>query len=212
MMNRPPLVLATGNPGKVRELEALLHQHFAVQPRPLDLAETVEDADTLVANSMKKADEVAEHTGSTALADDTGLFVHALGGRPGVYSARYAGPDGDSAANRRKLLAELEGIVDRRAYFETIIVVRFGPVPPAWPELPEPLRRGVPVIAWGRVNGTITTEPRGHDGFGYDSLFEPEEGGGATFAEMTMEAKAVISHRGRALVDLRRILGLASPG
>ena len=208
MAERPPLVLATRNPGKIRELTVVLGDHFTVLPRPGDLPETIEDGDTLVANSMKKAVEVAEHTGSTALADDTGLFVHALGGQPGVRSARYAGPDGDSGANRAKMLSELAGIGDRRAYFETIIVVRFGAMVPSWPALPEPLRRGVPVIGWGAVNGTITTEPRGDEGFGYDPIFQPDEGQGATFAEMTLAEKQAISHRGRALVDVQYILGL----
>ena len=208
MAERPPLVLATRNPGKIRELTVVLGDHFTVLPRPGDLPETIEDGDTLVANSMKKAVEVAEHTGSTALADDTGLFVHALGGQPGVRSARYAGPDGDSGANRAKMLSELAGIGDRRAYFETIIVVRFGAMVPSWPALPEPLRRGVPVIGWGRVNGTITDEPRGEGGFGYDPIFQPDEGSGATFGEMSLADKQAISHRGRALVDVQRILGL----
>lgn len=212
MSDRPPLVLATQNPGKIRELTAVLGDHFTVLPRPGDLPATIEDGDTLVANSMKKAVEVADRTGATALADDTGLFVHALDGRPGVHSARYAGPEGDSEANRAKMLSELDGTTDRRAYFETIIVVRFGGPPPPWPELPEPLRRGVPVIAWGRVNGSITIAPRGQGGFGYDPIFQPDEGDGATFAEMTLTQKQAISHRGRALVDLQRILGLRSSG
>lgn len=207
MSDRPPLVLATRNPGKVRELAGVLGEHFTVLPRPDDLPETVEDGDTLVANSMKKAAEVADHVGATALADDTGLFVHALGGRPGVHSARYAGPDADSEANRAKMLVELDGITDRRAYFETIIVIRFSGSPP-WPGLPEPLRRGVPVIGWGRVDGIITPGPRGGEGFGYDPIFQPDDGGGATFAEMSLADKQAISHRGRALVDLRCILGL----
>lgn len=206
--DRPPLVLATNNPGKIRELKAVLGDHFTVLPRPDDLPETIEDGDTLVANSMKKATEVADHTGATALADDTGLFVRALGGRPGVHSARYAGSDADSEANRAKMLLELDGLTDRQAYFETIIAVRFGGPPPAWPELPEPLRRGVPVIGWGRVDGTITLEARGEQGFGYDPIFQPDEGGGATFAEMSLGEKQSISHRGRALIDVRRILGL----
>ncbi len=208
MNTRPRLVLATQNPGKVRELTAVLGDRFTVVPRPSDLPDTIEDCDTLVGNAMKKAAEVSDHTGSTALADDTGLFVHALGGGPGVHTARYAGPNADSRANRAKMLTELDGVVDRRAYFETIIVVRFGGQSPAWPDVPEPLRRGVPVIAWGRVSGTIATEPRGGDGFGYDPIFQPDEGRGATFAEMSLTDKQAISHRGRALVDLIRILGL----
>lgn len=208
MNGLPTLVLATQNPGKIRELEGLLGDSFVVRPRPGDLADTIEDGDSLVANSTKKAAEVAEHTGSTALADDTGLFVRSLGGHPGVYSARYAGPDADSAANRTKLLSELDGIIDRRAYFETIIVVRFGRRPSGLAGLPEPIRRGVPVIAWGRVNGVITSEPSGEGGFGYDSIFQPDEGDGETFAEMSLADKQAISHRGRALADLRRILGL----
>ena len=206
--DRPALFLATRNPGKIRELTAALGEYFTVVARPEDLAETVEDRDTLVGNSMKKAVEVADHTGSTALADDTGLFVEALGGRPGVRSARYAGPEADSEANRTKMLTELDGIADRRAYVETIIVVCFAGQALSWPTLPDPIRRGVPVIAWGRVNGAITAEPRGSDGFGYDSIFQPDEGGGATFAQMSLADKQAISHRGRALVDLNRILGI----
>lgn len=208
MSERPPLVLATRNPGKIRELEILLGEHFSVLSRPDDLPETIEDGDTLVANSMKKAGEVAGHTGVTALADDTGLFVAALGGRPGVHSARYAGVGAGSEANRAKLLLELDGVTDRRAYFETIIAVRFGESVPSWPDLPEPLRRGVPVIGWGRVHGAITDEPRGEGGFGYDPIFEPDEGRGLTFAEMTLGDKQAISHRGRALADVRCILGI----
>ncbi len=205
---RPRLILATENPGKVAELVDLLGEHFAVEPRPTDLAETVEDQDSLAGNAHKKADEVRSHTGQAALADDTGLFVPALNWRPGVYSARYAGPEADGEANQAKLLTEMEEASDRRAYFETIIALGFGRSIPDWPTLPEPIRRGVWVLAWGRVDGTITTEPRGSGGFGYDPIFVPDEGDGRTFAEMSRAEKGAISHRGRALADLGCILGL----
>lgn len=189
---RPALVLATGNQGKVTELCDLLGDRFDVTGRPEGLAETVEDADTLEGNALKKAHEVAAATGSAALSDDTGLFVEALGGRPGVRSARYGapgtGPDGGIA----RLLGELEGVVDRRASFRTVVV------------LVEADRSEL--IANGRVDGVITTEPRGDDGFGYDPVFVPDEGDGRTFAEMRRAEKGAISHRGRALADLLRQL------
>ena len=108
----------------------------------------------------------------------------------------------------RKCWPNSTGVEDRRAYFETIIALRFGELPLSGLELLEPLRRGIPLLAWGRVTGTITHEPRGDAGFGYDSIFQPDEGGGATFAEMSLTDKHAISHRGRALTDLVRILGL----
>ncbi len=208
MTSLPPLYLATLNPGKIVELEDLLGRRFVVEPRPPELADTVEDGATLVANAIKKATEVAEHCRATALADDTGLFVEALDGRPGVRSARYAGAHGDDAANRSLMLSELDGVVDRRAHFETVIVMCFGGAIPDLPALSDSNRSGEPVVARGRVDGTITTEPRGTGGFGYDSIFVPDEGDGRTFAQLTLAEKGAISHRGRALVDLGRLLGL----
>lgn len=188
---RPVLTLATGNQGKVAELVALLGDRYEIRPRPAELPETVEDGDTLDANARKKAREVAAACGTAAVADDSGLFVDALGGRPGVHTARFAGPGATHDQNIDLLLAELDGLAgvggpeDRRAEFRTVIVV-------AWPE-------GAETVVEGRVAGVITTERRGSDGFGYDPVFAPDEAAGLTFAEMTLDAKNRISHRGRAI-------------
>ena len=118
------------------------------------------------------------------MADDTGLEVDALEGAPGVHAAHYAGDGCSYADNRAKLLAELDGVADRRAAFRTVAIV-------VWPD-------GTELHVEGVCAGVITTEERGADGFGYDSVFQPDEGGGATFAEMGSDAKNAISHRGRA--------------
>ncbi len=181
----PPLIVASTNPGKIAELTELLSGRFAVQPRPQDLPDTIEDGQTLEANATKKAVEVRAHTGQAALADDTGLFVTALGGRPGVRTARYAGDGATSADNVAKLLSELDGVGDRRAEFRTVIAVA-------------DVDGGVHV-ATGVVVGHIATEVSGEAGFGYDPVFVPDEADGRTFGQMTSEEKARISHRSRAL-------------
>ncbi len=180
------LVLATANPDKAKELAALL-QGFDVVSRPPDLPEVEETEDTLEGNARLKAAAVMAATGEAALADDTGLEVDALGGRPGVFAARYAGPGATYADNVAKLLRELDGVppAGRRARFRTVAVALF----------PE----GREVIAEGWVEGTIADGPRGEGGFGYDPVFVPDGGDGRTFAEMTSEEKAAVSHRGRAL-------------
>ncbi len=186
------LVLASANPKKVAELAALLAAAgVEVVARPDDLADVVEDADTLVGNARLKAEAVRDHTDHAAVADDTGLFVAALGGQPGVRSARYAGEPADDAANVTKLLAELDDAADRSAAFRTVIVVA----------LPD----GGEIVAEGECRGRIIDERRGGAGFGYDPVFVPDDGDGRTFAEMSAEDKGGISHRGRALralVDL----------
>lgn len=180
------LVLATANPDKARELTALL-DGFEVVPRPADLPDVEETADTLEGNARLKAVAVMEATGELAVADDTGLEVDAMGGRPGVYAARYAGPGASYADNVGKLLAELAGVAHeaRTAHFRTVAVALF----------PD----GREIVAEGRVEGTIVDAPRGGTGFGYDPVFVPDDGDGRTFAEMTQAEKAAISHRGRAL-------------
>lgn len=184
------LVVASGNPGKIAELVQLLGDRFQVRPRPEDLAETIEDGETLEANAVKKATEVADHVGAAALADDTGLFVDALDGRPGVRTARFAGPQATNEENVAKLLDDLAGVdvADRRARFRTVIA------------MVEP--DGTTRLAAGTVEGTIATEVRGAEGFGYDPVFVPDEGDGRTFAEMGLEEKQKISHRARALRSL----------
>lgn len=183
------LVLATRNPGKVTELRQLL----GALPVQLISAADVEgapdveeDAPTLEGNARKKAEALLAHTGLPSLADDTGLEVDALGGRPGVYSARYAGPQADAAANRVRLRQELGGVGERGARFRTVLAF-------AEPDAPVRFFEGV-------CEGRIGEEERGEGGFGYDALFVPVDGpGDATFAEMDAAAKNAISHRGRAL-------------
>jgi XTP/dITP diphosphohydrolase len=175
----PQLVLATQNRGKVAEIEALLDPvGIRVLPRPDDLPETIEDAATLEGNAAKKAREVCEATGAAALADDTGLFVDALGGAPGVLTARYGGWE--------KLLEELEGHDQREARFRTVLVIAF-------PDGREDL------VVQGVAEGEISPLPTGELGFGYDPVFVPSEGDGRTFAQMDRVEKNDISHRGRAL-------------
>jgi len=178
------LVCASANPDKVVEIQRLLDGVVDLLPRPADVPEVVEDADSLVGNARLKASALCLATGMPAVADDTGLEVHALGGAPGVDAALYAGEGCSYADNRAKLLSELDGVSDRRAAFKTVAIV-------VWPD-------GSELHVEGVCPGVITTQERGEIGFGYDSVFQPDEGGGATFAEMGIEAKNAISHRGRA--------------
>ena len=196
-----PLVVGTRNRGKLYELRAMF---AATDLEVIDVAEaearlgvtipdTVEDAPTFVGNAGKKAREVAGATGWPALADDSGLEVDALGGAPGVYSARYAGGHGDTAANNAKLLAALVGVPPERrtAQFRCVLAVAD----------PAGLLGGELMTAEGVVRGTLLEAPRGTGGFGYDPLFfSPELG--LTFAEADRDAKAAVSHRGRALASL----------
>jgi XTP/dITP diphosphohydrolase len=186
------VVLASANPHKVAELAALLGDRFEVVPRPADAPATIEDADSLEGNAIKKAFEIARFCGDAAIADDTGLFVAALDGRPGVRSARYAGDAATDADNVAKLLGELDGVDDRRAEFRTVVAL-------IHPD-------GTGVTGEGSIPGHITDSPRGTYGFGYDPIFEADEAEGLTFAEMPSEAKNDLSHRSRALVSLRLAL------
>lgn len=192
---KPVLVTATANPHKVEEIAAILGDAVELLPRPSEVGDVVEDADTLEGNARLKAVAICDATGSAAVADDTGLEVDALGGAPGVHSARYAGPDGDSAANLAKLLVELDGVPaeERTARFRTVALVR----------RPD----GSEVVTHGVVEGVIIGEPRGDGGFGYDPVFVPVDGDGSTFAEMSDDAKNAISHRGRAFRALKDALG-----
>lgn len=145
-----------------------------------------ETASTLRGNAELKARYVREHYGIDCFADDTGLLVDALNGQPGVYSARYAGPGHDSAANMALLLKNMENEENRNAHFSTVIALTEG----------DKMK-----FFEGRVDGVICREPSGSDGFGYDPVFMPEDKG-VTFAEMTAEEKNAISHRGRATAQL----------
>ena len=188
------LVAATANPNKLLEIEAILGDAVALAPRPPEVSDVVEDAPTLEGNARLKAEAICRATGLPAVADDTGLEVDALGGAPGVISARYAGEDGNAAANMAKLLAELGDTPaeQRTARFRTVAIV-------VWPD-------GSETLATGAVEGHILTEPRGEGGFGYDPVFVPADGDGATFAEMSDDAKNAISHRGRAFRALQELL------
>lgn len=180
------IVLATRNAGKVAEMRALL-AGLPVELLPAEAVagapEVEETAATLEGNAEKKARALHTHTGLPALADDTGLEVEALGGRPGVHSARYAGPEADDAANRARLRHDLAGATNRAAQFRTVIAY-----------LDE---QGLHTFE-GVCRGRIIDEERGTGGFGYDALFVPE-GETRTFAELSAEEKNAISHRGRAL-------------
>ena len=188
-MSRPlRLVCASANPDKVAEIAAILGDAVELLPRPADVSDVVEDADTLEGNARLKATAICAATGLAAVADDTGLEVLALGGAPGVFAARYAGEGCSYADNRHKLLRELGDTTDRRARFRTVALVR-------WPD-------GAELAVDGICPGTISDVERGARGFGYDAVFVPDEGDGRTFAEMSDAEKNAVSHRGRAFRNL----------
>jgi XTP/dITP diphosphohydrolase len=191
------LLVATGNPAKRRELEALLKGlPVTVLSRAgfPDAPEVVEDGATLEENAAKKARETARACGVHAVADDSGLFVDALDGRPGVRSARYAGPAPTPARLCRKLLAEMDGVPpgQRSAHFRCCIAMADA-------------EGRVLLRAEGRCDGIITDSMRGSGGFGYDPVFLCEPAG-LTFAEMSPKQKNAVSHRGRALAEFRERL------
>ncbi len=204
------LVIASTNPHKAVEMEQVLTEVLAARGAtagaisvlhpPSDYIGAIEDGDTLEDNARIKAQACFAATGEASVADDTGLEVDALGGAPGVRTARYASETATDAQNRQKLLAELKDISpeQRSARFRTVVVVRL-PEDPDKNNAVESAARGIELVAQGHVEGTITTSERGTGGFGYDSLFVPTESNGRTFAEMTSVDKHTISHRGRAL-------------
>lgn len=196
------LVVATANLDKAREIRAVLdHAGAAVElvPRPEDVPEVEETGVTLVENARLKAVALRDATGLAALGEDTGLEVDALGGAPGVRSARYAGEHATYADNVAKLLREVDAVrrASRTARFRTAVVLA--------------LSDGTELTAEGVVEGVITPEPRGDGGFGYDSVFAPAGAGGRTFAELAPDHKHAISHRGRALRALAARLREAGP-
>ena len=189
MIDRP-LVLATRNRGKIAEFKTLFSgfpidvkslNDFGPTPEPLEDGKTFED------NAYKKAHFTARVLGFPALADDSGLVVEALGGQPGVFSARYAGEGAGDEANIRKLLKDMEGVSDRRAAFQCVIAIA---VP-----------RGPALVYSGRCEGEIARDPSGKHGFGYDPVFfyKPL---GKTFAELSQEEKNRVSHRGKAMAEI----------
>ena len=183
------LVFATNNAHKLSEVRAMVGDTFEILSLE-DLSchdDIPETAETLSGNALMKAEYIAEKFHVDCFADDTGLVVEALGGAPGVHTARYAYPDRhDPVANTKKLLSELEGKTDRRAAFITAIALIIG---------------GQKHLFEGRVDGFIATEERGTEGFGYDPVFIPEDTG-KTFAELGVDAKNKISHRARAIGKL----------
>ena len=189
------LVVASHNPGKVREIGDLLRPYGfeIVSARALGLPEPEETGATFPANAELKARAAARAAGLPALADDSGLVVPALGGAPGIYSARWAGPGKDFGLAMQRVERALDGIADRRAHFICALAL-------AWPD-------GHVESVEGRVDGRLVWPPRGSRGFGYDPMFLPE-GGALTFGEMKPEAKHRISHRARAFAQITaRCLG-----
>ena len=188
------LVAATHNPGKAREIEALLDGNYRiVTAGSLNLPEPDETESTFVGNAMLKARHAAEASGEVSLADDSGLSVAALDGAPGIFSARWAGPGKDFALAMKKVEERLEevGATDRRAWFTSALAV-------AWPD-------GPCVVVEGRIDGDLVFPPRGDRGFGYDPIFRPE-GSDLTFGEMDPAEKDALSHRARAFARLKAAL------
>jgi non-canonical purine NTP pyrophosphatase (RdgB/HAM1 family) len=185
------IFLATGNKKKINELKPILSSldyNVLSIADGIEIPDVVEDKDTFIGNSQKKSVEIAKFLGKVTIADDSGLCVEALGGAPGVYSARYAGEDGNSVLNNAKLIRELEGKKNRKAYFVSVISI-------AKPS-------GEVISFEGRVEGIIVDKAMGENGFGYDPHFyyEPYE---KTFAELSMEEKNKISHRARAVEKMK---------
>ncbi len=185
------LVLASNNAGKVREFQELLAPfHFQVIPQgELGIPAAEEPHQTFVENALAKARHASASSGLPALADDSGICAHALNGEPGVYSARYAGINGDNAANNQKLISALQGKTDRGAHYVCALVMVSSANDPE------------PLIVQTRWYGQVIDEPRGSHGFGYDPhFFLPELGN--TAAELEPSEKNLISHRGQALREL----------
>jgi XTP/dITP diphosphohydrolase len=190
-------VLASTNPGKLRELTSLLAPLSLelIAQSELGIEPAAETGSTFLANALLKARHAAQRTGLAALADDSGLEVDALGGRPGVWSARFAGAGASDEDNRRRLLAELAAVPPghRQARYQCVLVFLRGASDPA------------PLIARGSWEGDIARSARGHGGFGYDPLFVPA-GGQLTAAELDSASKNAVSHRGQALAALVAML------
>ena len=188
-------VLATANPHKTEEIRAVLSDlGVTLLARPDDVPDVEESESTLQGNALLKARALVDATGVAAIADDTGLFVEALDGRPGVFSARYAREGASYEENVAKLLEELAdvGALERGASFRTVIAVVYPSGESLWVE--------------GVLEGCIAVAGRGTNGFGYDPVFEPSDGGGRTLAEFSTEEKNATSHRARALHALAAAL------
>lgn len=188
------VVCASANPHKVAEIFGLMNGIVDLVARPRDVADVEENSDTLLGNARLKAVAICTATGLPALADDTGLEVDALDGAPGVRTARFAGESATDADNRAKMLQVLAG-KPRGARFRTVALLRFVD--------------GREIIAEGVCEGSIAASEIGDRGFGYDSLFIALDGDGRTFAQMTVEEKQALSHRGRAFRELAKLLPTA---
>ena len=192
------LVLASGNPGKLRELNAMLDPlGWSVLPQSdWGISEAVEDGLSFIENALIKARHASKHTGLPALGDDSGLVVDALSGAPGIYSSRFAGADADDSANSHKLLNALKGVPEsaRGAHFYcAMALVRHAQDP-------------APLLATGRWDGRILETPAGSGGFGYDPLFRVP-GQGCSAAELPAKIKNRLSHRGQALSKMTEQMG-----
>ncbi len=188
------LVCASANSHKYSEMAQILSGVVNLIPRPPEIPDVVEDANTFEGNARLKATAIRSSTGCPAVADDTGLEVDALGGAPGIFSARYAGENATYEENVSKLLEEMSQVTGegRSARFRTVALI-------VWED-------GAETIAEGVVEGVIAETPSGKGGFGYDSVFIPSSGEGKTFAEMSDEEKNDISHRGVAFRKLKELL------
>jgi XTP/dITP diphosphohydrolase len=185
---KPVLVFATNNQHKLKEIRSILKDRFEILSLK-DIGcfdELPETSATLAGNALQKANYVYRKFGMSCFADDTGLEIDAIGGRPGVYSARFAGLNSSYRENVEKVLNEMKGMDNRKAKFKTVIAY---------------ISDGEQKCFEGIIEGVITKEPKGNEGFGYDPVFLPE-GSTRTFAEMSEEEKNKISHRGRALIKL----------
>lgn len=186
-MNKLKLVFATNNKHKLEEVQAMLTNFEIISLSDINCFEDIpETADSLEGNAILKANFISEKYRLYCFADDTGLEVEALNNEPGVYSARYAGEDNNAEANMNKLLKNLENTQNRKAQFKTAIALNI---------------QGKQFIFEGVCKGTILTEKRGDNGFGYDPIFMPE-GFNRSFAEMNLNEKGRISHRGKAVEKL----------
>jgi len=196
-MRKHPLILATRNKGKIAEIKQLMEEFSQLEVLGCDdgclqAPEVVEDGATFYENAAKKALTIAKYTGKLTMADDSGLEVDSLDGQPGVLSARFAGEKGNDQANNQKLLQLLRGVAEekRTARFKCVIVLA------DW--------EGEVASALGVCEGIILEEPRGEQGFGYDPLFYLPDLG-KTMAELSLEEKNKVSHRGQALAEMKKL-------
>lgn len=187
-MNRKEIIFASGNPNKIKEVQAMLGEKYLVRGlKELGIEEDIpETAATIEGNASIKSHYLFDRLGCDCFSDDTGLEVEALGGEPGVYSARYAGEGKDAEDNMKLLLHKMEGLSNRRAKFRTVVSL---------------IESGTEHLFEGEVKGTIRETKSGDEGFGYDPVFEPE-GYSITFAEMLPEEKNKLSHRAKAIAKL----------